>query len=91
MLNGTSSMVLNVGGWTMGMLLVVLMLWVVIFVLVFDFIYGIFFCLMRFIINIENIYNRKVKNSWLYGLNWGVLIWRELYMGVLVILLVELV
>lgn len=62
MLNGTSSMVLNVGGWTMGMLLVVLMLWVVIFVLVFDFIYGIFFCLMRFIINIENIYNRKVKN-----------------------------
>lgn len=88
MLNGTSSMVLNVGGWTMGMLLVVLMLWVVIFVLVFDFIYGIFFCLMRFIINIENIYNRKV---WLYGLNWGVLIWRELYMGVLVILLVELV
>lgn len=91
MLNGTSSMVLNVGGWTMGMLLVVLMLWVVIFVLVFDFIYGIFFCLMRFIINIENIYNRKVKNIWLYGLNWGVLIWRELYMGVLVILLVELV
>lgn len=91
MLNGTSSMVLNVGGWTMGMLLVVLMLWVVIFVLVFDFIYGIFFCLMRFIINIENIYNKKVKNSWLYGLNWGVLIWRELYMGVLVILLVELV
>lgn len=91
MLNGTSSMVLNVGGWIMGMLLVVLMLWVVIFVLVFDFIYGIFFCLMRFIINIENIYNRKVKNSWLYGLNWGVLIWRELYMGVLVILLVELV
>lgn len=91
MLNGTSSMVLNVGGWTMGMLLVVLMLWVVIFVLVFDFIYGIFFCLMRFIINIENIYNRKVKYSWLYGLNLGVLIWRELYMGVLVILLVELV
>lgn len=91
MLNGTSSMVLNVGGWTMGMLLVVLMLWVVIFVLVFDFIYGIFFCLMRFIINIENIYNRKLKNIWLYGLNWGVLIWRELYMGVLVILLVELV
>lgn len=91
MLNGTSSMVLNVGGWTMGMLLVVLMLWVVIFVLVFDFIYGIFFCLMRFIINIENIYNRKVKNIWLYGLNWGFLIWRELYMGVLVILLVELV